>query len=60
MAVLALSMLSGPLRSAGLRIGAVSVTRDKSAELLRQMFEIAEASRLLSGGLANRLDSTKI
>ena len=45
-AVLALSHLVGPLRSAGLRIGCISVTMGKASELLRQMGEIAEASRL--------------
>ena len=45
-AVFCLSLLAGPLKRAGLRIGTVSVTREKSAELLRQMQEIAEASRL--------------
>lgn len=44
--MLALAYLVGPLRSAGLRIGTVSVTRDKAGELLRQMEEIAEASGL--------------
>ena len=45
-AVLCLALLAGPLKRPGLRIGTVSVTREKSAELLRQMREIAEASRL--------------
>ena len=45
-AVLGLALLAGPLKRSGLRIGTVSVTREKAAELLRQMREIAEASRL--------------
>ena len=45
-AVLGLALLAGPLKRAGLRLGTVSVTREKAAELLRQMQEIAEASRL--------------
>ena len=45
-AVLALGLLVGPLRRPGLRIGTVSITREKAAELLRQMREIAEASNL--------------
>ena len=45
-AVLALGLLVGPLRRPGLRIGTVSISREKAAELLRQMREIAEASCL--------------
>ena len=45
-AVFALALMAGPLKRAGLRIGTVSVTREKAAELLRQMQEIAEASEL--------------
>ena len=45
-AVFALALMAGPLRRPGLRIGTVSVTREKSAELLRQMREIAEGSEL--------------
>ena len=45
-AVLCLGLLAGPLRRPGLRIGTASVTREKAAEQLRQMREIAEASRL--------------
>ncbi len=45
-AVLCLALLAGPLKRAGLRIGTVSVTREKAAELLRQMEEIAKASNL--------------
>ena len=39
-------MLAGPLRRAGTRIGAVSVTREKAGELLGQCRAIAEASGL--------------
>ena len=45
-AVLCLGLLAGPLLRPGLRIGTASVNREKAAELLRQMREIAEASRL--------------
>ena len=45
-AVLALAYLVGPLRRGGLRLGTVSLTSPKAGELLRQMSEIAEASRL--------------
>ena len=45
-AVLTLAYLAGPLRRPGYRIGTVSVTREKAAELLRQAREIAEASGL--------------
>ena len=45
-AVLCLGLLAGPLQRAGLRIGTASVNREKAAELLRQMREIAEASQL--------------
>ena len=45
-AVLSLALLAGPLKRAGLRIGTVSLTREKASELLRQMQEIAEASQL--------------
>ena len=45
-AVLCLALLNGPLKRYGLRIGTVSLTREKAAELLRQMREIAEASQL--------------
>ena len=45
-AVLCLGLLAGPLKRSGLRIGTVSVNREKAAELLRQMREIAEASKL--------------
>ena len=45
-AVLALGLLVGPLRRPGLRVGTCSISREKAAELLRQMREIAEASNL--------------
>ena len=45
-AVLGLALLAGPLKRPGLRIGTASLTREKAAELLRQMQEIAEASGL--------------
>ena len=45
-AVLALGLLVGPLRRPGLRVGTCSISREKAAELLRQMREIAEASHL--------------
>ena len=45
-AVLCLGLLAGPLKRPGLRIGTASVNREKAAELLRQMREIAEASQL--------------
>ena len=45
-AVYLLGRLAGPLRSPGYRAGVVSVTKEKSAELLRQMHEITEASGL--------------
>ncbi|MCY4666112.1 MAG: terminase large subunit, partial [Acidimicrobiaceae bacterium] len=45
-AVLSLGLLVGPLARPGLRIGTVSVTREKAGELLRQMTEIARASQL--------------
>ena len=45
-AVLCLGLLAGPLARPGLRIGTVSVSREKSAELYRQMRDIAEASEL--------------
>ena len=45
-AVLALAYLIGPLRKGGLRLGTISLTSPKAGELLRQMSEIAEASRL--------------
>ena len=41
-----LGRLVGPLRSPGYRAGVVSVTREKAAELLRQMHAIVEASEL--------------
>ena len=45
-AMLVNGMLAGPLRRAGTRIGAVSVTREKAGELLGQCRAIAEASGL--------------
>ena len=45
-AVLTLGLLAGPLRRPGLRIGTVSVTREKAGELLTQCRDIAEASEL--------------
>ena len=45
-AVLSLGLLVGPLRRPGLRVGTCSISREKAAELLRQMREIAEASNL--------------
>ena len=45
-AVLVLGLLAGPLRRAGLRIGTVSVNREKAGELLTQCRQIAEASGL--------------
>ena len=56
----------GPLRRPGLRIGTVSVTREKAGELLTQCREIAEASELAglefmrtpSPGMVRGADST--
>ena len=45
-AVLVLGLLAGPLRRPGLRIGTVSITREKAGELLTQCRQIAEASGL--------------
>lgn len=45
-AVFLLARLAGPLRTAGWRGGVCSVSKDKAAELKRQMQEIAEASGL--------------
>ena len=45
-AILVLGLLAGPLRRAGLRIGTVSVNREKAGELLTQCRQIAEASEL--------------
>ena len=45
-AVFCLALLAGPLKRRGLRIGTASITREKAAELLTQMREIAEASGL--------------
>ena len=45
-AVLSLAILAGPLRRPGLRLGTISITREKAGELLRQMNEIADASDL--------------
>ena len=41
-----LGLLAGPLRRPGLRIGTVSITREKAGELLGQCRQIAEASNL--------------
>ena len=46
-AVLVLGLLVGPLRRPGLRVGTCSISREKAAELLRQMREITEASHLV-------------
>lgn len=45
-AVLILGFLAGPLRRAGWRGAVCSITKDKAAELRRQIVEIAEASGL--------------
>ena len=45
-AMFALGLLAGPLRRPGLRIGTVSITREKAGELLGQCRQIAEASDL--------------
>ena len=45
-AILVLGLLAGPLRRPGLRIGTVSVNREKAGELLMQCRQIAEASEL--------------
>ena len=45
-AMLVNGMLAGPLRRPGLRIGSVSITREKAGELLGQCRAIAEASGL--------------
>ena len=45
-AVLVLGLMAGPLRRPGLRIGTVSITREKAGELLTQCRQIAEASGL--------------
>ncbi len=45
-AMFALGLMCGPLRRPGLRIGCVSVNREKSGELLGQCRAIAEASGL--------------
>ena len=46
LAMLVLGMLAGPLRQPGLRIGTVSISREKAGELLGQAGAIAEASEL--------------
>ena len=46
LAMLVLGMLAGPLRRPGLRIGTVSISREKAGELLGQARAIAEASEL--------------
>ncbi|MCY4028369.1 MAG: terminase large subunit, partial [Acidobacteria bacterium] len=51
-AVLVLAHLAGPLRRPGWRCGVLSVNRGKAGELLRQIEEIRDASRL--GGLTVR------
>ena len=45
-AMFALGLLCGPLRRPGLRIGTVSINREKAGELLGQCRAIAEASNL--------------
>ena len=45
-AMLVLGMMAGPLRQPGQRVGCVSLTREKSGELLGQCRAIAEASGL--------------
>ena len=45
-AILILGLLAGPLNVPGLRIGSVSITREKAGELLTQCRQIAEASAL--------------
>ena len=45
-AMFLLGLLVGPLRRPGLRIGTVSITREKAGELLGQCRQIAEASGL--------------
>ena len=45
-AMFVLSLLAGPLRRPGLRIGTVSVNREKAGELLTQCRQIATASNL--------------
>ena len=45
-AMFVLGLMVGPLRRPGLRIGTVSITREKAGELLAQCRQIAEASGL--------------
>ena len=45
-AMFVLGLLVGPLRRPGLRVGTVSITREKAGELLAQCRQIAEASNL--------------
>ena len=45
-AMFLLGLLAGPLRRPGLRVGTVSITREKAGELLGQCRAIAEASGL--------------
>ena len=45
-AMFCLALLAGPLRRPGLRIGCVSINREKAGELLTQCRQIAEASNL--------------
>ena len=45
-AILILGLLAGPLNVPGLRVGTVSITREKAGELLGQCRQIAAASKL--------------
>ena len=45
-AIIVLAFLAGPLRRPGFRAGALSVTRPKASELLKQIEAIATASKL--------------
>ena len=45
-AMFVLGLMVGPLRRPGLRVGTVSITREKAGELLAQCRQIAEASGL--------------
>ena len=45
-AMFVLSLLAGPLRRPGLRVGTISVNREKAGELLTQCRQIATASNL--------------
>ena len=45
-AIMVLGLMVGPLQRPGLRIGTVSITREKAGELLTQCRQIAEASGL--------------